>query len=192
MSNFNLGFQLPFSFETKADGTIHETDNNGFPHKPNRSIWHEDYPQIAYAPDAFAFAVDMEWESTGKPQTAKDILKSLQRNGFGKFSRGSATGNLSKAYKQGLIGKMTVKSYNAGRRNKVTSENLYVPKDVEKVLNGLTENIARWIDSPNEVTNMDLLKYLEDFCRTAKAQGLNKLKGRPAFVFDVDAEGLPF
>ena len=177
MSNFNLGFQLPFTFDVKTDGSIHDKDDNKFPYFPNRSVWHKHYTKIAYVPEAMAFAVDMEWESTGKPQKWKEIQKSLERNGFGKFSKGSLSGNLSKAYEQGLVGRLTVKSYNTGRRNKTTSEFLYVPKELESVLNGLTANIADWIDSPNEVTNMDLLKFLGDFCRTANSKGLNHLKG---------------
>jgi hypothetical protein len=178
MTLSNLTLKLPFTFETKSDGAIHDTDEtkvSKFPTLPNRSVWHLEHRHIAYVPQAVAFAVETIWKRTQSPATGKQVRRELSDLGFGLYSKGSISGNLSVALKQGLISNLNVRNYDLGRQGKKRSCFLWAPTEVASKLNHVTAEIANWIDSPNEVTTMDLLAFLDNFVQTAKSSGVKSM-----------------
>jgi hypothetical protein len=188
---------LPFSFNTNADGTIHQTTNPErvvFPEIKNRRIWCENHPEIAFTHEAVAFAVRSLVEKYGCAVTWREVQKELIELGFGKFKETSISGNFTHAHKKlGLIKPLKVINHKTSRQGKTSRNQLWATPEFADKINSLTESIADWIDTPNNVTEMDLLNFLENFVKTARSNGdgLKSLQSE-SFIADHYKKESPF
>ena len=150
-----------------------------FPFVKNRRLWNEQFPDVAFYPEAIGVIHDLYSES---PLTREECNRLLVLHGFPKMNQG----NWTHACDQGLITQLTIKRFSRKHPKGVA---LYCSNIVGSRLNQLAHDQVLWAlqDEDNGVGLVDAsdkLQWIQDFAKTLEQKG--------AGHFDSYDDGLPF
>jgi len=163
---------LPFSFGLKVNpngtcSTPVEPQETVFPFVKNRRLWNDDFPEVAFCPQAIATIHDMYPNAI---LTREECNELLVQHGFPKMNQG----NWTHACDEGLITKLSIKRFTKKHPKGVA---LYCSNLVGNTLNQLAHDQCMWLfdgEDPHGVgiTNpMDKLQWISDFTNTLEQKG---------------------
>ena len=175
---------LPFTFGLRVneDGSCStpvDTQETVFPLVKNRRLWNEDFPEVAFYPEAIGLIHEMHPETPMTREECNDLLE------FHKFPRMNQ-GNWTHACDQGLITQLTVKRFSRKHPKGVA---LYSAPIHGSRLNQLAFDQVLWaLDSGDNGVGLsdptDKLQWIQDFAKTLEQKG--------AQHFESWDDGLPF
>jgi hypothetical protein len=173
IQQFSLfGGSSPFSFRTNSNGSTHIKVETTFqwPQTDNkRTVWCKEYPEISTVPEAVALVVNNASECTGEPMHWKMIQSQLKSMFDLKKSKGSCTGNMANAIKQGLISEVKLRDFNDGQK---AGWKMVASNKLAKQMNVFCEYIVDWVNEDrHDRTQTDMYCFMINFGRTLQQKG---------------------